>query len=100
MEPIRQKDWADIDVIVHATRAINFDRSYETVGILKTEMAMIPGDTILSCPPCVCSRLSGRNWTLCNTRYAVIPVAVQLSDTVPVYGSTIVVDEIVDNSDV
>lgn len=66
------------------------DWTTDTIAILDEVVGVIPRRTILSCLPRVGAGLTWGKSALCHTRNTVVGIGAQLTDTVPMDGSTVV----------
>jgi hypothetical protein len=66
---------------------------------LETEVGMIPSGSILSGSEFVGQAVAGGNWTLCYTWNTVVFSRVQLTNTVPMNGSSIKLEVVRDMND-
>ena len=95
---IADHDNSHIDIVIGASRSFDDDGALNTIRELSDEMAVIPGGTVRAGNPLVDTGITWCQTALGNTWNAILVVSTELTDTVPVDGSCIVGQSIV-NSD-
>ena len=88
--PISDGIRAEIDVVVGGSRSIENDRTNDAVTILARVVGVVPRRSILSGLEGVGVCISRSNWALRDARNTIGTAVVQLPQTVPVDGGSIV----------
>ena len=88
VEPVREHDRADIDVVFHLCRAVDLDRTDDTACVLSRVMGVVPRGAKEFSLELVGEGVHGCNGALADCGYAVVPLGVSLEQTMPVNCST------------
>ena len=70
---VRQKYRAQINVIVCASRPVDYHRSKKTSGVLGAVMRMVPGRAVQVRFEAICQALTGSDWALRDGWHAIFP---------------------------
>lgn len=96
MTPILDLEWSKVDIKRSTVRTVDNHRTKDTFPSLNGEMRVIPRCSVVFSPPCVGHGRARCDWALRNRWNTIVHIVVQLTDTVEMDGSTVVLEEIVD----
>ena len=87
VEPVREHDRADIDVVFHLCRAVDLDWADDAASVLGGVMGVVPRGAKEFSLELVGEGVHGCNRTLANRGNAIVPLGVSLEQTVSMHCS-------------
>lgn len=94
-----EEDRACINIPRLGRGSVNHHRADDTLPGLGGVMRVIPRRTIVCGSPPVSEGITWCDWTLCDSRHAVVLGVVQLTNAVEMYASAVVLQLVVDSDD-
>lgn len=81
--PFGEGQNSEIFIVVGSCRAVNDNRTYNTLSILSSVMTVVPAGPVLSGNEFVSFSHAGRNWTLGEAVSPIVLIGIELTEPVP-----------------